>query len=193
MFNIDSYTIRETPLPISINKITVIITNMIENYKIQIILSVLGLLFVILINSLFHKISKKSKRISHIKDTRKVMIQKTVTLILTLVFIIILVFIWRINKQDIFIAMSSVVGIVGIGFFAQWSLLSNITSGLILYTSHPITIGGNIKIVDKDNPVEGKIIDIGLFFVQIELPGNRQVSIPNNILLQKPFIFDTKK
>ncbi|MCB9034507.1 MAG: hypothetical protein H6553_11770 [Chitinophagales bacterium] len=34
-------------------------------------------------------------------------------------------------------------------FFAQWSVLSNITSGIIMYFNHPLGIGDNILIEDK--------------------------------------------
>jgi hypothetical protein len=38
-----------------------------------------------------------------------------------------------VQTKDIFIALSSITTVVGVAMFAQWSILSNITSGVILF------------------------------------------------------------
>ena len=43
---------------------------------------------------------------------------------------------------------------MGVAMFAQWSILSNITSGIILFFSFPFKIGDLILIHDKDFPIE---------------------------------------
>jgi small-conductance mechanosensitive channel len=50
--------------------------------------------------------------------------------------------------------------------FAQWSILSNITSGVILF-SFPFKIGDIIKIHDKDFPITAEIEDILAFHVSL--------------------------
>jgi small-conductance mechanosensitive channel len=76
-------------------------------------------------------------------------------------------------------------GIV-VAFFAQWSLLSNITSSLLLFFNHPLKIGDTIKILDKDCPVEGEIIDLTYFFIHLKKDNGEFITIPNSIILQKP-------
>ena len=81
--------------------------------------------------------------------------------------------------------ISSMLAVVGIAFFAQWSILSNITAGLILFFYHPLKIGDSITVIDKDQPVQGTIHDIGYFFMHVETPNNEYITIPNNAILQK--------
>jgi small-conductance mechanosensitive channel len=80
--------------------------------------------------------------------------------------------------------------VLGIAFFAQWSLLSNITAGIILFFNHPLKIGDTITIFDKDFNIAGKITNIGLFFMHIRNESNEKITIPNSILLQKMVIIN---
>lgn len=70
-------------------------------------------------------------------------------------------------------------------FFAQWSILSNITSSLILFFNHPLKIGDEIEILDKDFAIEGKVEDISFFFMHVRTVNGDLVTIPNNLVLQK--------
>jgi hypothetical protein len=55
----------------------------------------------------------------------------------------------------------------GVAMFAQWSILSNITSGIILFF-FPFKIGDVIRIHDKDFPIEAEIEDIRAFHVALK-------------------------
>jgi small-conductance mechanosensitive channel len=59
----------------------------------------------------------------------------------------ILAVIWGFEFERMFLALSSILVVLGIGFFAQWSILSNITAGILLFFNHPIQIGDRIKII----------------------------------------------
>jgi small-conductance mechanosensitive channel len=81
--------------------------------------------------------------------------------------------------------MASVLTVIGIALFAQWSHLSNLTSGMIIFFNHSAKLDDTIEIIDKDYCIEGRISDIGLFFVQIKTTENEEVTLPNNVFLQK--------
>ena len=89
------------------------------------------------------------------------------------------------QAQDIFITISSVATVIGVAMFAQWSILSNITSGIILFFSFPFKIGDVIIIHDKDFPEEGEIEDIGAFHVTLRSKEGETVIYPNNLFFQK--------
>ena len=69
--------------------------------------------------------------------------------------------------------------------FAQWSTLSNITSGVILFFSFPYKIGDRIRIQDKDFPNEAIIEDIKAFHINLRTDEGELVTYPNNLMLQK--------
>lgn len=68
---------------------------------------------------------------------------------------------------------------------AQWSILSNITSGIILFFSYPFKIGDTIQIHDKDFPIIAEIDDIGAFYISMITKEGELVIYPNSLVLQK--------
>ncbi len=75
--------------------------------------------------------------------------------------------------------------ITGVALFAAWSNLSNLTSSVIIFFTLPFKIDDSVKILDGDNTVEGKIIDMTLFHVLLEDKDQKLISYPNNIFVQK--------
>ena len=57
-----------------------------------------------------------------------------------------------------------------------------------MFFSSPFRIGDTIKILDKDYPIEAKIIDIKSFYTLLKTAEGEQISLPNNLLLQKGIV-----
>jgi small-conductance mechanosensitive channel len=110
---------------------------------------------------------------------------KTINLLLSLTAIILLSAIWGLKQNEIAIFATSILTAFGIAFFAQWSLLSNITSGIILFFNHPLKIGDYIEVLDKDYPFSGEISDLTYFFIHLKTENDRIITIPNSLILQK--------
>jgi small-conductance mechanosensitive channel len=121
---------------------------------------------------------------------RRKMIIKILQLLATIIFLLILGGIWGLDQKDILIFVSSVLTVFGIAFFAQWSILSNITAAIILYFHHPLKIGDTIKVIDKDFPFEGEITNISYFYIYLKTHDDLIITLPNNIALQKSVAID---
>jgi small-conductance mechanosensitive channel len=113
------------------------------------------------------------------------LVRKVINLTLLSVFLLILLSIFGIDQSELLVFIGSVLTVIGIALFAQWSILSNITSGIIIFFNHTIKLEDTIKIMDKEYDVEGVISDIGLFFVILKTKDDEQVSIPNSVFLNK--------
>ncbi|WP_216903601.1 mechanosensitive ion channel domain-containing protein [Synechococcus sp. CCY 9618] len=96
--------------------------------------------------------------------------------------------IWGVERSDLIFFLSSMLTVIGIAFFAQWSILSNVTSTIIIFFSHPAAIGDKVKILDVEFAVEGTIVDIGLFFIVLQAGDGSVLSIPNNLFMQKAVV-----
>ncbi len=165
---------------------------MFEDYKYQMLESAVVLVLFIIVQLIARKaINRMLKRFSF-KATRRKIVIKLVNLLTTLVAIVSLAAIWGIDKSQLMFFISSLLTILGIGFFAQWSILSNITSGLILFFNHPIKIGDHVKILDKDFPFSGTVDDITYFFLHLTTDDGQKVTIPNSVALQKMIAIETK-
>ncbi|MBW3698618.1 mechanosensitive ion channel family protein [Vibrio sp. T187] len=82
------------------------------------------------------------------------------------------------------IFISSVFTVIGVGFIAQWSILSNITASFLIFFVFPYRIGDAIIVADGEG-IEGKILDIRMFHTLIKHPEGNVITYPNSLLLQK--------
>lgn len=119
-------------------------------------------------------------------EKRIVYIKKSFAFLLFSILILAVTFIWGIDIRGVLIFASSFFAVVGIALFASWSVLSNITSGIIIFFSFPHKIGDRIKIIDGDNSVEGEITDMTLYHIQIMDEGHQVTSYPNSLAIQRP-------
>ena len=114
-----------------------------------------------------------------------VVIYKIITVLIYCTVIVLIAFIWGVDEKQLIVYISSFLTILGIAFFAQWSLLSNITAGLILFINYPVKIGDTITILEKDNNITGEITDVGAFFITLKTTEKELITVPNSIILQK--------
>jgi small-conductance mechanosensitive channel len=110
---------------------------------------------------------------------------KIVDALLVIILAVFLMAIWGIDQSKLLLFLSTVLTILGVAFFAQWSLISNITSTLIIFFNHPIKIGDYLTIMDKDFPIEGKLSDIGIFFITVKTKEGKKITLPSNVFMQK--------
>ena len=92
---------------------------------------------------------------------------KYINILVTILAIFALALTWGYDASQLAVIFSSVFAIIGVAMFAIWSMLSNITAGIILFFSFPYKIGSKIKIHDKDMPVEAVIEDIRAFHLHL--------------------------
>lgn len=156
-----------------------------KGYEIQIIETVVVILAYFVARYFGLKVVEKvADRIDYQKARTKV-VSKLVTLLLFMICFGLIIFIWGVDQSELIFFVTSLLTVVGIAFFAQWSLLSNITSALIIFFSHTAKIGDSIAVYDKDYPIEGTISDIGIFFVIIKTDQGEKVTLPSNLFIQK--------
>jgi len=119
---------------------------------------------------------------------RKKITLRIINLFLLLFVVTALAGIWNINKNQLMVFITSVITVLGIAFFAQWSILSNITSSLILFFNHPVKIGQTIRVLDREYDIEGKLVDISFYFLYIKTNANELITIPTSVALQKTIV-----
>ena len=122
-------------------------------------------------------------------DLKRKKITMRIINLFSLIFIVIgLAAIWNIDRSQLMVFITSLITVLGIAFFAQWSILSNITSSLILFFNHPVKIGQRIRVLDREYEIEGKLIDISFYFLYIKTDADELVTIPTSVALQKTMV-----
>ena len=154
-------------------------------YKTEILFTIILLSILILLNSLSKRAIRRFGRSSSIDmNSRKIIFYLSNLLFYLLAFIGISL-IWGVNMKDFSVFISSVLAILGVGFVAQWSILSNLTASVILFFNHPLRLGDRIRVMDKDFDWTGKVEDISGFYLFMRTDDGKQITIPTNLVIQK--------
>ena len=95
--------------------------------------------------------------------------------------------VWSINFQSIMVASGAILATVGIAFFAQWSILSNVTTSIIMFWRFPMRVGDRIGLLD-DKSFVAEVKDFTPFYVILEDKDGNIITLPNALSLQQMFI-----
>ena len=89
--------------------------------------------------------------------------------------------------------ISAVIAAVAIGFFAMWSLLSNITAALLVVWFRPFRKGDHVELVEPSNgtSIGGSVVDINLMYTTLSESNGKSgegvtLHVPNSLFFQKP-------
>lgn len=151
----------------------------------QIIATAITIVVVPLLKYIIRKIVVKYGLLTLKSEIRTSHIINVINILVNITTITILAIIWGVRPHNMLLAMSSVFAVIGVAFFAQWSILSNVTAGLIIYFTTPFRIGDRIHILDKDMPIDATIETILTFYTHLRTEDGELIVIPNSLFLQK--------
>ncbi len=164
-----------------------------EEYTNQIIATAIVVGVFVVLRFVLRSIIKNFGRKAFFSEGRTNLVIKYIDYLINTLAIISLFAIWGVEGKHVVLVISSVLTIIGVAFFAQWSILSNVTAGIILFFSFPFKIGDRIRIMDKDFPVEAEIEDIKSFYTLLKTIDGEEIAFPNNLLLQKGIVIISHK
>ena len=111
----------------------------------------------------------------HNKNKARIgLINRYITVTLLSIAILLEAFVLGAEPKDLALVFSSVFAVVGIALFGVWSILSNITSGIIMFFNFPYKVGDKIEIHDNR-----------AFHLHLRIENGNLVTYPNNLMLQK--------
>lgn len=149
-------------------------------------------LTVITVKTISYSIQKLAG-VKKVSSKRLFYILKFFNIMIYLSLLIVLATIWGVKFNGLMVFLSSVFAVIGIALFAQWSILSNLTSSIIIFFTFPARVGDKVKILDKDDSVTGTIKEITPFQVELEDEEKNIILYPNNLFIQKPIMKFAKK
>lgn len=156
-----------------------------HQFYIEIVATLITLILFLSVRFFVAKIVRRFAKVSDSIEHRTNLVIKYINVLVNILTAIVLFTIWGIRTTHIIVFASSISAIIGVAMFAQWSILSNITAGIILFFNFPFKIGDVILIHDKDFPIEGEIMDITAFHALLKTKSGERVTYPNNLLIQK--------
>lgn len=159
--------------------------NFFATYQSEILNSifVFGILFII--QFIARLLVRRLGNSKHKNKGRIKLIGRYVTVTFLIIALLIEAFVLGVEVNDIVVLFSSIFAVLGITLFANWSILSNVTSGIVMFFSFPYKIGDKIHIHDKDYEIIAVIEDIRSFQIHLRKDNGELITYPNNLLLQK--------
>jgi len=79
--------------------------------------------------------------------------------------------------------LSTILGLVAIGFVAVWSLISHTSATMLILLLRPFQMGDDLEFPGE--PVRGRAVDLNFFFTTLIDHEGRLFQIPNNLFFQK--------
>lgn len=155
-----------------------------KNIGLSIALIVITFISMNIVKFLLVKIGEAKK----ISTKRVYYVTKSINFLIVLIALVLFIFIWSVSLDGLLVFTSSIFAVIGVALFAQWSILSNLTSSIVIFFSSPARIGDEIKVVDGDNSIEGQILEMELFHIKIKDKDDNLVVYPNSLFLQHPVI-----
>ena len=151
---------------------------------IQLIISIaLLILYFYFRPSLFRLIEKFGQK-NNLHSKKTTALVKTTNIVSFVGLVLALAIVWGYTVQSLYVASFGIFTLIGIAFFAVWSILSNITSGIIMFFKFPMGIGDKVDFMEIGGAT-GIVQDISLFHVILRRDDDSIIAIPNNVVMQK--------
>jgi small-conductance mechanosensitive channel len=93
--------------------------------------------------------------------------------------------IWGIGVGGLWTLLVSAATLVGVGFLATWTMVSNITASVFIMIWRPFHLGDTVEILPEN--LKGRVVDRDLMFVVLREDAGSAIRIPNNLFFQKMF------
>jgi len=149
----------------------------------EITLTVLTLIAALIVYRLGKVSINKIIDTNQLKSSRGVVIYKILGITIIAVTATLLVIIWRVDTDNLWLFATTVLGVIAIGFFAMWSMLSNVVAAVFIFTSDVFRIDDEIIILPDE--IQGVVVDIKTLFVVLKDKDGNTLHIPNNLFFQR--------
>jgi len=92
---------------------------------------------------------------------------------------------WGVSVSGLWTFLASVGTLVGVGFLATWTMISNATATLLITIWRPFRLGQDVELLPEN--LKGRVIDRNLMFTALREQSGTILQIPNNLFFQKMF------
>ena len=163
-----------------------ILTNLEYGTNVQLIISIVLIISLLISRKAISALTRRYGARNSLEQVRIYYIIKLLNFGQSLLFLVLLSIVWNVSFQGLSVYFASLFAVIGVAFFASWSILSNVTASIILFFYFPYKIGSRVRILDGTESVAGKVLDISLFSISIEKDSGELITYPNNLAIQKP-------
>jgi small-conductance mechanosensitive channel len=93
--------------------------------------------------------------------------------------------VWGVNVTGLWALLASAAAVIGVGFLAVWTMISNVTASVFITIWSPFKLGQMVEIVPEN--LKGRVVDRNMMFTVLRDGSDRVLHVPNNLFFQKMF------
>ena len=140
---------------------------------------------VVLLNRLLRKIIWQAVRRARLSYEASLTATRIVIGAIWVFAVLLLLNVWGVNVAGLWTLLISVAAVIGVGFLAVWTMVSNITASLFLTIWRPFHLGQTIEVLPEN--FKGRVIDRNMMFTTVRDEQGSVLQVPNNLFFQKMF------
>ena len=110
--------------------------------------------------------------------------------LIIIIVVIVVAGIFGIGVQSIWISLAAFIAMMLVGFFAAWSILSNLLAFLIIVVTRPVRVGDKVTVMPEN--LGGELIDINLIYSKLRTTEDDEIFVPNVTFLTKFILVSSK-
>jgi small-conductance mechanosensitive channel len=93
--------------------------------------------------------------------------------------------VWGVSATGLWAFLASIAAVIGVGFLAFWTMVSNITASLFIAIWRPFRLGDSVEVLPES--LNGRVIERNLMFTVLREKQGTILQVPNNMFFQKMF------
>ena len=129
--------------------------------------------------------SQKLLQRVHLPPETVLTVARVISAVLWVTVAFILLGFWGISVSGLWASLVSVAAVIGVGFLAVWTMISNITASVFITMWRPFRLGDNVELL-PDN-LKGRAIERNLMFTVLREDQGQALMVPNNLFFQRMF------
>ena len=140
---------------------------------------------VLLLNRLLRQLIKRVEKRLHLPfDTVRV-VTRIASGGLWLLAALLALNLWGVSVGGLWTLLASAIAVIGVGFLAVWTIVSNVTASFFITVWRPFQLGQTVELLPEN--LKGRVIDRNMMFTVLREEGGSVLQIPNNLFFQKAY------
>jgi small-conductance mechanosensitive channel len=148
-------------------------------------LIIFALIAIVALNRLMRGWLRSAEARVHLSYETALTLTRVVSGGLWLVTALLVLNLWGISVSGVWTLLASAIAVIGVGFLAVWTMVSNVTASFFISLWRPFRLGQTVEILPE--ALKGRVIDRNLMFTILRDDGGNLLQVPNNLFFQKMF------
>jgi small-conductance mechanosensitive channel len=150
-----------------------------------VVLIISALIAILALNRLLRGWLRRVEARVNLSSETVLTLTRVVSASLWLVTAMLVLTLWGISVSGLWTLLASAIAVIGVGFLAVWTMVSNVTASFFISLWRPFRLGQTVEILPEN--LKGRVIDRNLMFTVLRDEDGNLLQVPNNLFFQKMF------